>query len=763
MQIREIRWLSDGGEEDQGRGQIPLGPAITILDGGPAAFSGLDFWGLQADLVLDPGTLPQAQAKIRSSLWLFLLSQEDRTFSYASDQEAPGRQAFFRHASLGGEAQLLAGAIDYAFLADGRRSARDKADHLHQVFSDLEDRGRLILQGNRGGDSLGELEAQVRAGQADIQEQEERALLPHRLLAAIEAGEKEIQAMRAEDGDLAHQQQEEKYLAIKTEYERLLRLREELEETEAREGAYGSRITGMGHNITVHELTELARMRNESRQLEEAMARTGQALEDSRRERMKAEQDRALLGRRLQELERERLEALSGPSSQTVIQERSPLPVREEASFPTSRHLLFLALALVLAAGLFLAYFYTPLAYVLAGLALLFGLVLALRGPGQVKAPPDPAPAPEIRKVPVATFLEEVASELDGVMSRIKALDEDEARYTIEHESLGRQYRRLENELLRQIRPYAGPSETGEVDDILLTLSRQRDSSAYFQETVSDLLRQIAELKHGRSEDEMLKEYDKACAMLYGIPDTSGLSGQYLTRQLTHDPDRARRIHDERVALAGRLDQRIQEVKQLKERLKEARESTVTLASLGQRQAVMEQSLEERALDYRQNRLALAWMDTLLRGLDQIDIQAWMNLTLAYLGRLTGRRPGAAPLSSLPPLTQAKIRPPRMGGAKRAETAATGDPSLFGAVPRILTYLAARLALSALPDRTAWSQVPLILLEPDLPDISTRKAYLLDSLEVWALETGRQVLYFSLDDKLISLARERRMTIGVAD
>ena len=48
-------------------------------------------------------------------------------------------------------------------------------------------------------------------------------------------------------------------------------------------------------------------------------------------------------------------------------------------------------------------------------------------------------------------------------------------------------------------------------------------------------------------------------------------------------------------------------------------------------------------------------------------------------------------------------------------------------------------------------------------DLSTRKAYLLDSLEVWALETGRQVLYFSLDDKLISLARERRMTIGVAD
>ena len=763
MQIREIRWLSDGGEEDQRRGRIPLGPGITLLDGEPAAFSGLDLWGLQADLVLDSGALPQASAKAGSSLWLFLLSQEDRHFTYASDQEAAGRQAFFRHAILGGEAQLLGGAIDFALLADGRRSLPDKTDHLHQVFSDLEDAGRLILEGNRGGDSLRELEAQVRAGQAEIQAQGERALLPHRLLAAIEAGEKDIQAMRAEDGDLAHQQQEEKYLAIKTEYETLLRLREELEETEAREGAYGSRITGMGHNITVHELTELARMRNEGRQLEEAMARTGQALEDSRRDRMKAEQDRALLGRRLQDLEAERLEALRGQSRQTGIQERSPLPVKEEAGFPTSRQLIWMALALGLAAGLFLAYFYTPLGYGLAGLALLLGLVLALRGRGQVKAPPDPAPLPEAREVPLEILLGQASSELDEVMNRIRALDEDEARYALEHENLGRQYRRQENELLRQLRPYAGPSETGEVDDILLTLSRQRDSSAYFQETVSDLLRQIAELKHGRSEDEMLKEYDKACAMLYGIPNASGLSGQYLTRQLAHDPDRARRIHDERVALAGRLDQRIQEVKQLKERLKEARESTVTLASLEQRQAVLRQSLEERALDYRQNGLALAWMETLLTGLDQIDIQAWMNLTLAYLGRLTGRRPGASSTPSLPPLTQAKMRPPRMGGARKTEVSAIGDPSLFGTVPRVLSYLAARLALSGLPDRTAWSRVPLILLEPELPDILTQKAYLLDSLEVWALETGKQVLYFSRDDKLISMARERRMTIGMTD
>lgn len=754
MQIREIRWASSGGEEDQRGGRIPVGPGITMMNGEAATGAGFDFWSLQADLVLAPAS---NQDRI---LCQFLLSHEDQLLTYTSDQEVPGSQAFFRTTALGGEAELLGSAMDYALLADPSRSSREKKLAIGRLLLDLEDQGREACDPDRGVGRLMSLEADLQACQAEMDRQSHAKSSPHRLQAAIEAGEKEIQAFRAEDGDLAHQQQEEKYLAIKTEYETLLRLREELEETEAREGEFGARITALGHDITVHELTELARMRNESRQVEAEAGQAGQALEEARQARKKAEQDRVLLGRRIQELEEERVLALNRVPVPQTAKFRDP-PSGQE-TFPSTRQLLWLVLALLLAGGLFLAIFVSRAGYVLLGLALLGSLVLLLSRPGRTKPTLVPKDPPQETGPSLEALLATATADLDQTMSRIAHWDEEEVRLAADYERLGRQFRRLDNELLRQLRRYAGPSETEEIDDIIRTLSRQRDSSAYFKENVADLLRRIADLKHGRSEDEMLKEYDKACAMLYGLPDGSGLDGQYLTRRLTHDPQRARRIHEERITLAGLLDQRTQEVAQMKTELKETRESMVALGSLEQRQAALRLSWEESAQDYRVNRLAVAWLQGLMEGIDRIDMSAWMELTLAYLGRLTGRRPAPGLNLPLPQVGQGKIRPPRMEEGRGPQKAAlAADPSFFRQAPPSLRYLAARLALTAIQSQEGLPQVPLIAFNPGLPDGNSYRDYLLDVLEEWALGTGGQLVYFTGDKTLISLASGRRMNISV--
>lgn len=201
----------------------------------------------------------------------------------------------------------------------------------------------------------------------------------------------------------------------------------------------------------------------------------------------------------------------------------------------------------------------------------------------------------------------------------------------------------------------------------------------------------------------------------------------------------------------------------MKTELKETRESMVALGSLEQRHAALQLSWEESAQDYRLNRLAVAWLQGLVEGIDQIDIGAWMEMTLAYLSRLTGRRPAPGLTLPLPQVGgQGKIRPPRMEEGRGPQAAAPAvDPQILRQAPPRLRYLAARLALSAIQSQEGLAQVPLIAFNPGLPDGSSYRDYLLDTLEEWALGTGGQLVYFTGDKTLISLASGRRMNMSV--
>lgn len=755
MQIREIRWKR-GGEEVWGR--ILPGPGMSFLDGSPKAQANPDFLLFQTSLVQDPEALYPASG---DDLWQFFLADRDRPLSFSSDRDLPGRRAFFSRTLVGAEARVLSELIDYSFLSDSHLSRADKRSYLEGVWRRLADHQKEAFDPLGGGGRLSRLEEDIRVLRAQIA-REGPGGPSHRLPAAIEEGERELQALKMEDGDLAFQQQQEKFLAIKTEYEALLDLRQELKETEEREGAFGSRITGMGHNITVHELTELARMRQENRKLKEELEGTERTLEEIQRKRMRAEQDRIMVSRRLQEAREE----ASRPLEEEILPSRTQAGEREDKPASGSRQILWMGLALLLVLGLFMGYFYSTTAYILAGLALLGGLALAgepfFRGERrkEERAVHDP-PIPAIRpKSPSLALLASLTGDLDQVMDRIRQLDEEEARLTQAYEILGRQARRQENDLLRQIRPYAGPSEADEVDEIILTLSRQRDSSAQFNERVADLLRQIADLKHGRSDEEMIREYDRACAMLYGDPQGSGLGGQYLTSQLKHDPDRARRLYEERMDLAARIDGLTRDLADMKKELKEARETTLSQAALKLQEAALRQSWEEEKGDYQETLLAASWLEEILAGEDRLDFEAWMDLTLHYLARLTGRRPQGPP--SLPQLADGPggIRPPRLSLEKTGarEVVEPADRSLFKTVPAPWPYLASRLAQAALEGRKGQAQ-PLLWVNPSLPAGRQNRDYLLDSLEEWGLATGGQSIYFTDDPVLLAMAGDRRIKI----
>ncbi len=85
--------------------------------------------------------------------------------------------------------------------------------------------------------------------------------------------------------------------------------------------------------------------------------------------------------------------------------------------------------------------------------------------------------------------------------------------------------------------------------------------------------------------------------------------------------------------------------------------------------------------------------------------------------------------------------------------------SFFMDAPPSLRYLAARLALSQFQGQEEGRGGPLLLIEPALMAGSSPREHLLNALEEWTLETGRQVVYFTEDESLIGLAQARKMNL----
>ncbi len=122
--------------------------------------------------------------------------------------------------------------------------------------------------------------------------------------------------------------------------------------------------------------------------------------------------------------------------------------------------------------------------------------------------------------------------------------------------------------------------------------------------------------------------------------------------------------------------------------------------------------------------------------------------------RLLGRRVSGAvtlPVEEARP----KIRTPRFAGQDNPEEKRAVDSvAILGASPD-LRYLGARLALAK--SQPAFLSLPLILIGPMIRSGRVAHDDLFNTLVEWTLETGNQILWFTQDSALVSIAKARNI------
>jgi uncharacterized protein YhaN len=87
------------------------------------------------------------------------------------------------------------------------------------------------------------------------------------------------------------------------------------------------------------------------------------------------------------------------------------------------------------------------------------------------------------------------------------------------------------------------------------------------------------------------------------------------------------------------------------------------------------------------------------------------------------------------------------------------DPNAFNQTTAEQNYLALRLAwatqcLSGMPEGS-----PIFLMAPTIPHEYSQMVELVNTLEEWALETGRQAVFFTTDSYIIDIALSRNLVV----
>ena len=341
------------------------------------------------------------------------------------------------------------------------------------------------------------------------------------------------------------------------------------------------------------------------------------------------------------------------------------------------------------------------------------------------------------------------------------------AQRAIEIETAERQLKRLNDDLLRMIKKYAGPSEIHEIDDIIETLSKQRESSASHNEAIADLLRRIADLKHGRSDEDMVREYENVCEQLYGGSEFDSIGegdqrNRIKTLQLHYDPLRAKQISEERVEIARLIDEKSALVKNMRAKLVRSQESSIGATSLRNRCAMLEHSISEMENDLSKLNKSIAWLDQVLATWhEKDDIMTVMAKAVRYVGRISGRRTGdTLPMMPLDPTVQ-RIRRP--GFLEHTVSPYTSPVSIDPAplirlrLNRIISRSVSHGRRSACRQCRRVHRFFLWFL-PFPPEYSQMEE-LVNALEEWTLETGRQVVFFTTANYIADIAMNRNMVV----
>ncbi len=724
-----------------------------------------------------------------TDLWQFVLRDGDRTYHLATDMHNTGQTDFFSLMIAGHESAWLGHQIDYQILSD--RHAQDAAKReSFQRLRERVNRARLDLSdGESAEGKLVRAKAEFKACKAELSVLNQDALSIPQLTAILEADERQVAALKSEEADLAREQRLMVLLERKSEYESLLDLRRQLKEIEEREGRYGSRITDLGHDITVHELTDLAQWRNNAAELNRNITKLENVSEEQKKRKNNLEQNRILLAHRMRK-NRELKDALTEEyeywASKSDEERRSLSEFgaagEENArirSFPTAVHLILLASFLLLAIGLITISVVKAvgiLLIALAALGVLSSFYLHFTGGRRPrvlerrKGAPSSADDADVRSQ-INDFDSQMMAdqkEWDRLSDAIAELEREMAQLSIQIESSKRHLKNLQGDLLGTIRKYAGPTEIHEIDDIIETLSKQRESSASHNEAVADLLRRIADLKHGRSDEDMVREYESVCEQLYGgrgfnvIDDVRGNGEHAATHQLRFDPGRAKQISGERVEISRVIDEKTAEMKNTKAKLARSKEASIAAESMLRKCEMLAGSIKEMENDLSRHMVSIAWLDQVLALWDEIDVMRWMEAAVIIVNRISGRRAGGESLPVLPAeAVKHSIRSPELSVKSFTPYAppAAIDDSVFRQTPAEQNYLALRLALacqhlSRIPERG-----PLFLMDPVIPLERSQIEELVNALEEWTLETGRQIIFFTTEHAVHEVVKDRQMVV----
>lgn len=797
MQLAEIILSDTGGADEMRRMRIHRG--ITFIHVCSTDADLFPFYAFQSPLPslrFDFEGNEIMRDSISQAAWTLVFHYFDAPYSLSTDDQRDGRSALLCSVIVGKESELLAHRIDLKQLARDDVSDEDRLNTLMvlrrrllayrlSLLSEDEEKGTLALARCEYEDCTSE----IRFLQEDAMPELD---IPNHIIEL----EKTLERLKRHARRLAEEQKTNKLLSIKSEYETLLSLRKELKETEQRDGLYGARITNLGHDITVHELTDLNTMRARVRELEKTVAEIKSSIESINIEKNQEERRRILSRREANDLAYEReslLVTLKNECAEVPDARRSSqydsidrgrnvigdiTALQEEVTFPTTRHLVVLGGLLLLAIGLLLlasshtfGMVFIILGVIAAAIALLAPLLTRRNRRSVRLASPFVKRDLNQERDRLQTIDQalRMRKEEDAVLTkRIEELETSYAETMIQLEFTSSELARVSRDLLMQVKPYAGPSKMEEIDDILETLMRQRHSNDHYNERVSDLLRRIGDLKHGRSDDEMEREYEKACHQLYGDVASGDYNAPPVinsnpTMELNYDSERAKAVIEERSEVERQITEIKNDIAEKKERFVRDEDSRLRLDNLKRKQASLRASIVSLNDDLLRYDSAIHFLDTLIYSRNDLRFTVVMRRTVEILGRLTGRQVGpSVPVAGVA-LPQKGMRVPNMPVRRVREEIGDRmpeDTSLFDEAPAELSYLAFRMALADAGVLTESEMTtPLILLDPVVPVEPVYRDRLFDTLEEWTLETARQLVYVSDSKDLADRASERHLTV----
>ncbi len=677
--------------------------------------------------------------------------------------------------AVGAESNILAQRLDWSLLLDDSVDAAVHRNHFLQLKERLEisrsklaesAQGKLYLTRSELISVLQDPALKVNTSTKTITDTEE-----------IRSLERRLQNLRETDEDLREEQRTLMLLSIKNDYESLLKLRKDLEDLESNASHYARSITGQGRDITVHELTQLSALYQDYQERKKKIEVQREEVKQTQEDRYEWEQKRILSEYKVKQL-RERM-AVAENEQYANIPDKGERSGSEKDGLASDRavekgigpkHFLLLgglALAL-LALLLFNSYrIIAIICFAMAGIVMAISLFLFTRPLSKKEVQLSESLADSLRnpdRSEAGRQLEEqLAEQTETWRSALAEADRLAAnlnRGQIALRSLEESQRRAGNDFLSQLSLYADIDNVNDADYVLDALRNQRQSESSYDESVSEILRQIADVRKGRTDEDMLREYEHACEELYGAmlagDDTGNKDVNLRSQSLKYDKSRARRIEIERVELSQDISRHKQQLKELKETLKQEEEFLDQVPRLSRRRDFLEQNLWQEIEDIELLDLAVTMLDFLHAEWREVPVNHLRSLTLKYSRRLQGMQSVDHESSDHMIEEQRGIRRGELDRFKAVKTREK-EISMIDNSPSDTVYLAFRMALLDCKGRDQLT--PLFIFDLPLLNTPARISELLNLLDERMLELSAQSVFFTSNNILMETSRERQIPV----